>query len=288
MGQMGKTFEKKTETARIARENPLLQAAIKTISEKDALYNIHRNSPDDSEFDIAGCLYLFHMTDEAILKNAIFSLTKKQISAILWQLPTLLEIFNENKILPIIRMRYRKYVFRILYLLWQDYYDKPKFRNLFLYVVNNPKTAEYVKEVNFSAETLRSIALSSQAENKFIELARTEQLDMREFLSFHKINRDSVIAIDAMSVFFLFCSGQDYIEFGSERLIIALMRFETKNQAKILNNMLRKLNREERLALKDVFQYFIYKYSLRGTEKIHEFWLLIQPELLETMQEEFN
>ena len=285
---MGRQFEEKVEAAGAKRADPLLQEAIQKISDKGALYDIHLNSPKDNECDISDCLYLFHMTDEAILKNAIFSLTKKQISDILWQLPALLEIFNESRIIPIIRMRYRKYMFRILYLLWQDYYDKTKFRNLFLYVVNNPKTAEYVKEVNFSAETLRSIVLSNQAENKFVELARLEQLDMREFLSYHKINRDSVIAIDAMSVFFLFCSGPDYFEFGSERLIIALMRFDMRNQAKVLNNMVRKLNKEERLLLRDVFEYFIYKYNFPVTVKTHEFWSLVQPESLAAVQEEFG
>lgn len=284
---MKRILEEKTKPVKDKREDLLLKEAIKTISDNNALYNIHHDPSEDVEFDIASCLYLFHMTDEKILENAILSLTKKQISDILWQLPTLLEIFSENRVIPIIRIRYRKYMFRIFYLLWQDYYDKPKFRNLFLYVVNNPKTAEYVREVNFSAEALRSIALSNQAESKFVELARTENLDMREFLSIHKINRDSVIAIDVMSVFFLFCSGKEYIEFGSERLIIVLMRFEMKNQAKVLNNMVRKLNKEERMALKDVFYYFLYKYNLPDTEKIHEFWNLIQPECLVIIQEEF-
>lgn len=282
-----KTAEK-TWLPIVKRENPFLKEAIREITDKDALYDIHHSADNYCGFDYADCLHLFHVEDENVLEDEILSLTKKQITDILWQLPTLLEIFSENKIIPIIRTRYRKYVFRILYLLWQDYYDKPKFRNLFLYVVNNPKTADYVREVNFSAETLRAIALSNQAENKFIELARTENLDMREFLSFHKINRDSVIAIDSMSMFFLFCSAEDYMEFGSERLIIALMRFETKNQAKMLNNMVRKLDKEGRMALKEVFLYFIYRYSFPATEKTHEFWGLVQPETLQIVQEEFR
>lgn len=285
---MEQFFEEKTGAATARQGDPLLQEAIRTISDCDALYNIHHDSSEDSGFDIAGCLSLFHMTDEKIRENAIFSLTKKQITDILWQLPMLLEIFSEDRVIPIIRIRYRKYMFRILYLLWQDYYDKVKFRNLFLYVVNNPKTAEYVKEVNFTAETLRSIALSNQTDSKFIELARVEKLDMREFLSTHRINRDSVLAIDVMSVFFLFCSGQEYLEFGSERLIIALMRFEMKNQAKVLNNMVRKLNREERMELKDVFYYFLYRYDRPVAAKTHEFWGLIQTEVMETVQEEFG
>jgi hypothetical protein len=274
--------------ARARRDDPVLQEAIRTIADKDALYDIHHGVSDVSSFDYADCLHLFHIEDEKTLEDAILALTKKQISDVLWQMPTLLEIFSENKFVPIIRTRYRKYMFRILYLLWQDYYDKPKFRNLFLYVVNNPKTAEYVTEVNFSAETLRAIALSNQAESKFVELARVENLDMREFLAFHKINRDSVIAIDVMSVFFLFCSAPDYMEFGSERLIIALMRFETKNQVKMLNNMVRKLDKEGRMALKDVFLYFIYKYSFPSAERIHEVWGMVQPETLEIIQDEFR
>ena len=265
-----------------------MKEAIRILSDSGALYNINHHSLKDGDFDIAQCLYMFHMTDEKIRENAILSLTKKQISDILWQLPMLLEIFSEDRVIPIIRIRYRKYMFRILYLLWQDYYDKPKFRTLFLYVVNNPKTVEYVKEVDFSAETLRSIALSNQADSKFVELARTEELDMREFLSKHKINRDSVIAIDVMSVFFLFCSGQEYLEFGSERLIIVLMRFEMKNQAKVLNNMVRKLDKEERMKLKEVFYYFLYKYDRPAAGNPHEFWHLIQSETLETVLEEFG
>jgi hypothetical protein len=56
----------------------------------------------------------------------------------------------------------------------------------------------------------------------------------------------------------------------------------------MLNNMVRKLDKEGRMALKDVFLYFIYKYSFPSAEKIHEFWGMVQPETLEIIQDEFR
>ncbi len=273
---------------RVCYEPRLLNDALRALSDKEALYNIHWHSVYERESDFSEYLYLFRQPDEKALKDAILSLTRRQIETFLSQLPAFLEVYSEEKIFPIIRYRYRKYMFRILYLFWQDYYDKAKAQRLFLYVLNHPKTSEYVGEVHFSAETLRSLALSNQPENLFLELARSEGLDMREFLEYHRINRDSVIAIDATGVFFLFCSGSDYLEFGAERMIIAIMRFEMRNQAKVLNNMVKKLTKERRVLLKDVFHYFVYKYDSPAARDRHEFWSLVRPETMETVQQEFG
>ncbi len=102
------------------------------------------------------------------------------------------------------------------------------------------------------------------------------------------IDRNSILAIDVMSIFFLFCSAKDYSSFGSERLIIALVRISMNNQAKVLNNILRKLSDEERILHKDVLQYFIYQYKYPVTASVHDFWKLIHPDALEIMQEEFR
>lgn len=272
----------------VRKEYPFFEAAIKKITSKEKFYDIHTSLKHEEHIDISHYYFIFQIADENALENAILSLTKTQIEVILCELPKLLEIFHETRITLIFRMRYRKYMFRILYLLWQDYYDRERFHNLFLYVLNHPKSVNYVKEVNFSVETLRSLVLAKQVENKFVEIARSEKLDMREFLSFHKINRDSIIAIDVMGIFFLFCSAEEYIEIGSERVIIALMRSDMKNQAKILSNMIQKLSSEDRIILKDVFRYFYYKYNAPGVEINHEFWKILPSNILEAVQDEFN
>lgn len=272
----------------VKKEYPFFEAAIKTIAGKNKFYDIHTSLNHEGNIAVANYYFLFQIADEKVLENAILSLTKTQVEVILCELPKLLEIFSESRITPIFRVRYRKYMFRILYLLWQDHYDNERFHNLFLYVLNHPKSAEYVKEVNFSVETLRSLVFAKEVESKFVEIARSEQRDMREFLTYHNINRDSIIAIDVMGIFFLFCSAQEYLEIGSERVIIALMRADMKNQAKILSNMIKKLSPEDRIELKDVFHYFYYKYNAPGAEINHEFWNMLSPNVLESVQDEFN
>lgn len=251
-------------------------------------YDIHKYLKSSNNVDITKYMFLLNQSDENTNMQIIKSLSRKQIEEVLFDLPRLLEIFSETRITPLFKYRYRRYMFRILYLLWQDYYDKTKYHNLFLYVLNHPKSQEYVKEVNFTVDQLRSLVLSKQVENKLLEMARTENLEMRVFLSKHQINRDSVIAIDAIGIFFLFCSADDYLEIGSERLIIALMRSEIRNQAKIFNNMMKKLTKEELLKLKEVLLYFEYKYDNTITGKVQEFWNLISQETREIYEDAVN
>ncbi len=263
-----------SDTGSTINQYPYFTEAIKHITNKNVEYDLRKIIKHDRKIDSASYMLIFGNADESIQRERLLSLSKKQLEELLYEIPKLIEIFSETKLTPIIKLRYRKYVFRILYLLWQDYYDKPRFSNLFLYVLNHPKSQNYVQEVNFTVETLRGLVLARQIENKFMEQARFEQMDLREFLNYHKISRESVIAMDVMGIFFLFCSAQEYIEIGSERLIIVLMRSNIKNQAKILNNILRKLSSEETILLKDVFYFFKYKYSSPAADAPHEFWTL--------------
>ena len=265
----------------------LFRDAIEKIANSEKYYDIHHKMDNSEQFDIADFYFIFEINDEEEFGNAVFSLTKGEIEAILYNLPKLLVKFNENRITPLFKLRYRKYMFRILYLLWQDNYGKTRFRNLFLYVLNLPESGFYVEEIKFSAETLISIVKDEDIETRFAGLARSEKVSMREFLDLHKIRKDSIIAIEVLSIFYLFCSSKDYIDIGSERLIIALMNAEMKNQAKILINMVKNLSVEDRLILNDVFQYFYYKYYYTGRKINDEFWNLVPSDIFKTVQEEF-
>jgi hypothetical protein len=225
--------------------------------------------------------------DESLRDEWIKGLARNEIETILMGLLQFFDSHTAATVIPLIRMRYRRYVFRIIYVLWQDYYDKSEFRNLFLYALNHPKSVRYAAETRFTTDQLRSIALSSSVDRMLIELARKENRNMPEFLAYHKIRRDSVLAIDVASIVFLFCSAEEYLEFGSERLLIAIMRLETANRAKILNNMVKKLNPEQRKELKEVFIYFLYTYFDKDKSPKDYFWNYIIPEVRETVWDEF-
>ncbi|MHB8962683.1 MAG: hypothetical protein ACYC5K_05970 [Saccharofermentanales bacterium] len=269
-------------------EYRLFKETIEALSSGGTYYTIREITERKNEFDISDYMNLFTIPDGKRAREAFLALTKKEVEGILFGIPKIVEVFGASRVIPFIRARYRKYVFRIIYLLWQDYYDNVKFRELFLYVFKHPQTASYTDEVRFSSGTLAELASSPHIENRLSELARKEQLDMREFLARHRISRESVLGIDVMSIFFLFCSGSDYLEFGNERLIIAAERFDVKNQAKMLNNMMNVLAKEEQEVLADVVKYFIAKYGSSASGIVHEFWSHVYPAVRATIQEEYK
>ncbi|MHB1483951.1 MAG: hypothetical protein ACYCYI_04750 [Saccharofermentanales bacterium] len=264
-----------------------LKDAIAKISDGDFYYEINQKVKQADQIDPESFYYLFEIQDDEAFKAAIFSLSKSDIEMIMYLIPKLMTKFNESRISALFKIRYRKFMFRILYIHWQDNYEKTRFRNLFLYVLNLPKSEFYVDEVHFSIETLITLAKSKDKETKFAELARSARLSMREFLDLHKIRRDSLIAIEVMSIFFLFCNSQDYIDLGSDRLIIALKNAEMRNQAKILINMVKTLSVDERIILKDAFQYFNLMYYNTGGQINDEFWNLIPEHVFKIALEEF-
>jgi len=277
----------KNKELKIIETNNFLSAVSEYYDNLDYYSEVIDKMQNQEEFRITENNFLFKNNADKQVEKYILRLTKNQIEAIVYGLPKIIDIFTMDKITPLIKLRYRKYMFRIIYVLWQDNYDKIKFRNFFLYVVNNPKTVNYVDEIKFTIDQLRTMALTNQMENKLVEFARSEKLDMAEFLKKHKIRRDSVLAIDVMSIFFLFCTANDYLEFGNERLIIAIMRCDINNQAKILNNMVKKTDAEQRNKLTDVFQFFIHRYVYSVSESNKNFWDLIMPDVKETVYNEF-
>ncbi|MHB1454464.1 MAG: hypothetical protein ACYCYM_10995 [Saccharofermentanales bacterium] len=263
------------------------EQTIEALSNSGKYFSIREISARESAFDISDYLYLFTIPDEKRAKEAFRSLTKRQVEGVLFGASKIADIFGAGKLVPLFQARYRLYMFRIVYLLWQDLYDISKYREFFLSVFRHPKTAGYADEVHFTADTLIELAASHRIENKLSDLARQEKLDMREFLAFHKINRESVLGIDLMSIFFLFCTAGDYLEFGPDRLIIASTRLDMKNQAKMLNNMIRVLSKEERSELTAVIGHFIGKYENTSSGIVHEFWGNVYPAVRATIQEEF-
>lgn len=269
-------------------EPQLLQDAIDTLSRENESYTIRDLVERERDFDITSFLFLFSMEDNQKYRDAVMSMTRREMENFLFGIPKLIEIYGSKRIIPIFQVRYRSFMFRIVFLLWQDFYDKKAFRDLFLFVFSHPKTGEYAKEVNFTAQNLKALVKAEHIDSTFSEMARNEKRDMREFLAFHKIQRESVIAIDAMSIFFLFCSSKDYLDFGSERLIIALHRFDIPNQAKILNNMMRVMTQEERTRLTDVFLYFLCRFTGDKNDPDPEFWGYVAPEIRELLRDEMG
>lgn len=239
-------------------------------------------------FDNAYYYDILEIVDDEKRNEKIRALSKTQLVNMFVSLNQFLNFASKEKIESIIELRYRRYLFRILYILWQDNYDNALFKNLFLFTLEQPKTMAYVSEINFSIEKIRELVTASNTESKMIEFSRLEKQDMRNFLDFHRIARKSILGIDMLSIFFLFCSGDDYLDFGSERLVIALTRFDTVNRAKILNNMVKKLNKEQRMVLQDTFTYFMDKYVKAQKRHNESFWDVVLPEVKEIFMDEFT
>lgn len=197
----------------------------------------------------------------------------------------ILEGVLEDTIVDIIKLRYRRYMFRVLYVLWQDNYENSKIKRLFLTAIDNPKTSQYVDEINFDMKSLRELVVAVETQSKMIDFSRRESLYMQEFLSVHKINRKTILGIDGLSIFLLFCSAEDYIEFGNERLLIAIKRYEMANQAKILNNMITKFDKQQREDFSDVIGYLLNKYPYEQGRN-SGFWVFISPESAEILKGE--
>lgn len=220
------------------------------------------------------------------ISQAIRSFSKNEIEYILFHAKKILEGVTEDTFLELIKSRYRRYVFRSLYILWQDNYENEKIRRLFLAAIDNPQTSGYVEEINFDIKTLRDLVVAVNTESRMIDFSRLESLDMKEFLAKHKIHRKTILGIDVLSIFFLFCSADDFIEFGSERLLIAIKRYELANQAKILNNMISKLNKEQMKELSSVIEYLLKKYP-HAQGRNSGFWVFISPESAEILKNNF-
>ncbi len=233
-------------------------------------------------------MYLFNIPSGKNAEDAFRALTRQQVEEVLFGIPKIIEIYGARKLIPLFRARYRSFMFHILYVFWQDYYDMGNYRELFLTVFKHPKTALFSEEVGFSPETLIELTTRPRAEARLAEMARDEGRDMREFLEAHRISRESAIGVDAMSIFFLFCTAEDYLDFGVDRLILAAERFDIKNQAKMLNNMMRVLTKEERDGLSDVFRHFIGRYPAAASGTLHEFWSSVFVKNRETLQEEYG
>jgi len=215
----------------------------------------------------------------------IWSLTKREIEYILYNVENILEGVLEETLIELINLRYRRYIFRILYIIWQENYENPKIKRLFLAAIDNPKTLHYLDEIKFSLKNLRELVLAVNTESRMIDFSRQESLYMKEFLDSHNIQLKSILGIDVLSIFFLFCSAQDFMNFGAERLLIAIKRYEMANQAKILNNMAKKLNAQQRLELSPIIKYLLNKYP-DPEGKNSGFWIFISPESTEILRNE--
>ena len=187
--------------------------------------------------------------DKDIRQERIRALTKKEIEYILYNMQNILDGVLEERLTELINLRYRRYMFRILYVLWQDNYENPKIKRLFLIAIYTPNTSDYLDEIS--------------------------------------INRKTIFGIDFLSIFFLFCSAKDLMEFGNERLLIAIKRYEMANQAKILNNMIKKLNKKQRIELSEVISYLLKKYPGKDGRN-SSFWTFVSPESIEILNNEFH
>ncbi len=234
---------------------------------------------------------LFHLlefSDDAEFKEIVEGLTKGQMMEILMYLPDLMKVLGEEKIKYLIKRRYRRYVFRAIYLMWQDNFEANDFRNLMLYVLNIPKTALYLEEIGFTVDELRGVVLADSMLTKFVEMSMDLGISVREFLGRRKIGLTSYLAMDAMCVFFLFCSGEDCMAFGSTKLIWALDRFDTLNQAKVINNFYSKLPAEKRREMPELIRYVIAKHGMPDLRYQNEFWSLIHMPVVRDIIDDHN
>jgi len=243
----------------------------------------------DRRVGVDKSLSLIKEPDNEKFTKAVLSFTITEYQSFIINIIENIDSVYDGRILNSILLRYKRHVFRLIYVLWQNNYDNKSFIKIFIKVLENSKSEKYVLETGFDIKTLKKIITSKRFDQSMIERARLEGLDMSEFLTSHKIHRKSLISIDLLSIFLLFCNARDYLDFGTERLLVAVNRYEMLNQAKTLNNMLKKLDAEQRKELEDVILHLLNKYPYISDleENNLGFWDYISPESVEILKKDF-
>lgn len=190
----------------------------------------------------------------------IFSLTKYELESFISCLPEYMGLDQEADIFDMLSLRYRRYVFRRMYFLWQDNYLNPYFCSLFARLLDHEKSLQYAKECGYKPLELKNIIISPNAGRAVLDAAQKDQYGLIEYLNVHYIHKGSHIALDAMSVFYLFCSEKDYIEIGDLRLSLVIERFAKRAQLRILKNMIVKISKTSLDQFPATLLYFIKKY----------------------------
>ncbi len=264
-------------------EPRFLKKAVGIISEKPDLYYLPVKSEILPESELRERFGSFFYPDKEKFREAVAGLTRAQVTDILLHLPELLGFVEESKVISFISLRYRRYMFRMIYMLWQDNFEFPPFRNVMLFILGHPKTPEYIKEIGFTAEELRSVVLSDNNHKRLVELSLDHGISVREFLLERKISLTSYLAVDVLGVFFLFCSGDDCLVFGTKKIIWALERFDLRNRAKVINNIYSKLTPEQRRNMPELLQFIISQHGIPDPQDKDGFWSMIHVKVIRDM-----
>ncbi len=182
--------------------------------------------------------------DEAQRNHLAFSMTKPELLDIIAALPAYVAVHPESEAAKLLMTRYRKYVFRQLYITWQDHYRNQPFCRIFATLLDSVKSQRYSDECGFIPQTLKEIVLSDNPIGELSGHIRFENLSLFGFFDVHYILKNSQLALDSMSIFYLFCSSKDYFEIGDQRLAALLQRFSERYLVKILKNLLDKISPE--------------------------------------------
>lgn len=271
-------------------EPKLLIKALDEISAIDDNYFMPERSNDDSSASRSNTFAFFWFQENEKFREHVASMTRREVTDVLLALPEITGKAPDERILLFLKQRYRRYVFRIVYLIWQDNYDRPGIRDILLYILDHPKTAYYIEETGFSAAELKAIAISDNMETRIAGMARNQGVSVREFLSGHRISLTSYLAVDVMSVFLLFCSGEDCLALGSDKLIRAMSRFDILNQAKVINNLYTKLQSNVGKELPELVKYIVDKHGLPdiNAPDRNDFWSLVHLQVIRSVADDYN
>jgi hypothetical protein len=163
---------------------------------------------DDQKNTVFLDKYAISSRDE---KSAMaYSLTKNEMEALIEFLPNYLLKNASAEVADIFLARYRRYVFRRMFVVWQDYYHNKAFCRIFAALLEHDDSGRFTQECVFTPEELKKIVLSENVPSYVIDEAKNSPYGLIGYFSVHNFYKGCRLALDCMSVFFLFCSEKDY------------------------------------------------------------------------------
>jgi len=238
------------------------------LSDKSELYRMPYPNLDGLSCDRFLVYYL--SSSEEARRSMVYSLSKAELEALIGFLSGYLSKNPDAEIFDFLYSRYRRYVFRRMYLTWQDNYRNRAFCTLFANLLDHPKSPKYTDECGFKPAELKGIVLSDNASQTVMAEGMRSENGLIGYLNAHLISKCSHLALDTMSIFFLYCSEKDYIEIGDPRLSSVVCRYPERFQLRILKNMLNKISEDNIDKFKSTLHFFIEKFYLPSNAESRE------------------
>ncbi len=192
--------------------------------------------PDALDF-----LRRFEAADGEARKRMAYSLSRAELEAVAEALPAHLDVYPAGCAGELLALRWQGRLFRRLYLVWQEQYQNKRFCDLLADQLENRGDFDDTACCGYSHGEFCAIARSEKPLEALMVHVRRGELSLLDYLDTHRIRRSSRLALDSMSIFYLFCDYRDYREIGADRLTRLLPRFPRSAQRRILKNMLARI-----------------------------------------------